>query len=90
MLSIEMTWDGERTSAVGLDVRSRWGALRRVCTRGLELWEGLKVLVLQRHFWARNEPYALGGSHNPLKSQQMRPPSERTNCSRPCASAIVK
>jgi hypothetical protein len=41
-------------------------------------WDDLKALALQSHFWLRNEPYASTDPRNHLKSQQMRPPSERT------------
>jgi hypothetical protein len=74
-------WDDERTSVSDAVVRmlgqSR-EAFRRVCRRGREFWDDLKAPALQRHFWRRNEFYALPGPRNPLISQQMRPPSERT------------
>jgi len=37
-----------------------------------------KAVSLQTHFWVRNAPYAAKDRGNPLKSQRMRPPSERT------------
>jgi hypothetical protein len=54
------------------------GVFRRVCVRGRESWDDLKAPALQSHFWLRNEPYASTDPRNHLKSQQMRPPSERT------------
>lgn len=38
----------------------------------------LKAAPFERYFWARNAPYASTDPCNPLISQQMRPPSERT------------
>jgi hypothetical protein len=40
--------------------------------------EDLKDPSLERYFRGRNAPYAVKDRDNPLKSQQMRPPSERT------------
>jgi hypothetical protein len=54
------------------------GAPERPRTNG-----GGRAASLQTHFWARNAPYALADRGNPLKSQQMRPPSERTRTKRP-------
>ena len=82
MLSIEdMVWDGQRTriSHRRSDAQSKPGASRQVRMRGCGLWDDLKASPFQRHFWGRNALYALTGPCNPLKSQQMRPPSERTS-----------
>jgi hypothetical protein len=75
-------WDDQTTSVSEAVVRMRdqsREAFRRVCTRGCDFWDDLKAPALQRHFWARNAPYAVKDRGNSLKSQQMRPPSERTN-----------
>jgi len=82
MLSIEdMVWNSQRTSVSatvgGMPAQSQ-GASRQVRTRGCGLWNDLKPSPLQRYFWVRNAPYALRDPCNSLKSQQMRPPSERT------------
>ena len=50
---------------------------------GLHAWvrafrDDLKASVLQKHFWFRNELYALTDPRRSLISQQTRPPSERT------------
>jgi hypothetical protein len=74
-------WDDQKASVSDAVVRmlgQSLAAFRRVCTRGREFWDDLKAPALQRHFWLRNEPYALTDPRSPLKSQQMRPPSERT------------
>ena len=82
MFSIEdMVWDSQRTSVsatVGRTLGQSRGASRQVRTRGCGRWDDLKASPLQRHFWVRNAPYALKDPDNPLISQQMRPPSERT------------
>jgi hypothetical protein len=54
------------------------GASRQIGARGGGLWDDVKALALQRHFWVRNAPYVLADRCKSLKSQQMRPPSERT------------
>ncbi len=74
-------WDGQRTSvsdAVGRTLGTSRGVLRQIRTRGGGLGDNFKGASLQRHFWVRNAPYALKDPDNPLKLQQMRPPSERT------------
>jgi hypothetical protein len=81
MFSIEdMVWDSQRTSVsatVGQTVGQSQGASRRVRTRGRGFGDDA-IATPQKHFWARNEPYALRSHRNSLKSQQMRAPSERT------------
>jgi hypothetical protein len=82
MLSIEdMVWNSQRTlvsATVGRTLGQSQGAARQVRTRGCGLWNDLKPSPLQRYFWVRNAPYALRDPCNPLKSQQMSVPSERT------------
>src|SRR5206468_12712553 len=82
MLSIEdMVWNCQRTSVsatVGRTLGQSQGASRQVRTHGCGLWNDLKVSPLQGHLWLRNAPYALNGPNNPLISQQMRAPSDRT------------
>src|ERR1700730_7463629 len=82
MLSIEdMVWNSQRTlvsATVGRTLGQSQGAARQVRTRGCGLWNDLKPSPLQRYFWVRNAPYALRDPCNPLKSQQMSAPSERT------------
>ena len=46
--------------------------------RYTQLWDDLRAPTHQKHFWVRNEPYGFTDPRNQLKSQQMRPPSERT------------
>jgi hypothetical protein len=46
-------------------------------TRG-EFRDDLNAPSRERYFQARNAPYFLNDLGNPLKSQEMRPPSERT------------
>lgn len=41
-------------------------------------WEDLNDPSLERYFGGRNAPYPLNDPSNPLKLQEMRPPSERT------------
>jgi hypothetical protein len=82
MFSIEdMVWDSQKTSvsaAVSRTLGQSQGASRLVRTRGCGLCDDLNASPLQRHFWVRNAPYALKDPDNSLKSQEMRPPSERT------------
>lgn len=82
MLSIEdMVWNSQRTlvsATGGRTLGQSQGASRQVRMRGCGLWDDLKASPFQRHFWGRNAPYALTDPCNPLKSQQMRAPSERT------------
>jgi len=82
MFSIEdMVWDSQRTSVsatLGRTLCQSQRASRQVRTRGCGLWDDLKASPLQRYFWARNAPYVSKDPDNPLKSQQMRAPSERT------------
>src|SRR5260221_7628305 len=49
---------------------------RFACGEGLGM--DFKASSFQRYVWARNAPYALTDPCNPVKSQRMRPPSERT------------
>jgi hypothetical protein len=73
-------WDGQRTSVsatVGRTLGASRGVRGQIRTRGGRLGEDFKAASLQRHFWARNAPYAVKDRGNPLKLQQMRPPSER-------------
>jgi hypothetical protein len=72
---------GHRTpvsATLGRMLGQSQGASRQIGARGGGLWDDVKALALQRHFWVRNAPYAAKDRGNPLKSQQMRPPSERT------------
>ena len=82
MLSIkDMVWNCQRTSVsatIGRTLGQSQGASRQVRTHGCGLWDDLKASPLQRHLWLPNAPYALKDPDKPLKSQQMRPPSERT------------
>ncbi len=78
MFSIEdIVWDSQEMSESAA-VGQGQGASRRVHTRERGLGDNLKAPPLQRHFWVRNAPYAVKDRGNPLKSQQMRAPSERT------------
>jgi hypothetical protein len=82
MFSIDdMIWDSQRrpvSAAVGRMLGQGRVTSRPVRTRGDGFGDDLKAALLERHFWARNAPYTLTDPSNPLKSQQMRPPSERT------------
>jgi hypothetical protein len=74
-------WDGQRMSVsatVGRTLGTSRGVLRQIRTRGGGLGDDFKAASLQRHFWVRNAPYAAKDRGNSLKSQEMRPPSERT------------
>ena len=74
-------WYGQRTTAsavVGRMLAQSQGASRLVRMEGGRLGDNLKAPMLQKHFCAGNAPYALLNPCNTLKSQQMRPPSERT------------
>jgi hypothetical protein len=74
-------WDGQRTSVsakVGRTLGTSRGVLRQIRTRGGGLGDDFEAASPQRPFWVRNAPYAVKDRGNPLKSQQMRPPSERT------------
>lgn len=74
-------WDGQRTSASASISRMLGQSQRtsRVVRTGRgRLCVGLKAPTLQMHFCARNVPYVSVDPCNPLKSQQMRLPSERT------------
>ena len=51
---------------------------RQMRTYRGSLRNDFKAASLQKHFWVRNAPYASTDPCNQLKSQQMRPPSERT------------
>jgi hypothetical protein len=74
-------WDGQKAS-VSATVDRTLGAIRGVPpqtrTSGGGLGDDFKAASLQRHFRVRNAPYAVKHRGNPLKSQQMRAPSERT------------
>ncbi len=83
MFSIEdMICDSQRrpvSTAVGR-MRGRGRVTsQQVRTRGDGFGDDLKAARLERHFCARKAPYALTNPCNPLKSQQMRPPSERSS-----------
>jgi len=74
-------WDGQTTTVsatVGRTLGASRGVRGQIRTRGGRLGEDFKAASLQRHFWVQNAPYAVKDRGNPLKSQQMRPPSERT------------
>jgi hypothetical protein len=74
-------WDGQRMSVsatVGRTLGTSRGVLRQIRTRGGGLGDDFNAASLQRHFWVRNAPYAVKDRGNSLKSQEMRPPSERT------------
>ncbi|MEH2534991.1 hypothetical protein V1277_005712 [Bradyrhizobium sp. AZCC 1588] len=87
MLSIEdMVWNSQRTlvsATGGRTLGQSQGASRQVRMRGCGLWDDLKASPFQRHFRGRNAPYALTDPCNPLISQQMRAPSERTKGNNP-------
>jgi hypothetical protein len=71
--------DGQRKSVFETVYRTlgqSQRALRRVRTGGAGFWDDLKATPLERHLWARNAPYSLNDIGNPLKSQEMRAPSE--------------
>ncbi len=74
-------WDGQRTSVsatVAQTLGTSRGVPRQIRTRGGGIRDDFKAVSLQRYLWLRNAPYALNDRGNPLKSQQIRPPSERT------------
>jgi hypothetical protein len=50
----------------------------RLACEEAEFWDDLNAPSLQRYFRGRNAPYPLNDLDNPLKSRQMRAPSERT------------
>jgi hypothetical protein len=60
----------------------------RLACRGGEFRDDLNAPSLERYFRARNAPYSLDDPGNPLKSQQMRPPSERTKGNKPLMRKI--
>jgi hypothetical protein len=64
-----------RPSSVGC---SSQRTSRSVRTKEGRLGDNLKAPNIQKHFCAGNPPYALLNPCNILKSQEMRPPSERT------------
>jgi hypothetical protein len=82
MFSIEgRLWDGHSTSVsatVGRMLGHTQGASGQVGMRAGDFRDDLKEAPLQRHFLVRNAPYAVKDRGNPLISQQMRAPSERT------------
>jgi hypothetical protein len=74
-------WDRQRTSvstAVGRMLGASRAVPQQVRTRGGRFGEDLIAALRQMHFRARNAPYTSDDLSNPLKLQQMRPPSERT------------
>jgi hypothetical protein len=74
-------WDGQRTSVsatVGRTLGASRAVPREIRAREGGLGHDFKAASLQRHFWVRNAPYVVKDRGNPLKSQQMRAPSERT------------
>jgi hypothetical protein len=74
-------WYGQRTTAsaaVGRMLAQSQGTSRLVRTEGGRLGDNLKAPTLKKHFYAGNAPYPLKYLDNPLNSQQMRAPSERT------------
>jgi hypothetical protein len=84
-------WDGQRMSVsamIGRTLGASRGVPRQIRTRGGGLGDDFKAASLQRHFWVRNAPYALKDRGNPLKSQQMRAPSERTTGNKPLMRKI--
>jgi hypothetical protein len=54
------------------------GVPQQTRTSGGGRADDFKAVSLQTYFWGRNAPYAAKDLSNPLKSQQMRAPSERT------------
>src|SRR4051812_25604904 len=81
----DKVWDGQTTSVtatVGRALGASRGVPRQMRTHGGGLGNYFKAASLQKHFWVRNAPYALRDPCNQLKSQQMRPPSERTKSPR--------
>ena len=74
-------WDGEGTSRSATVSRMLDASrgLQENRTSGGGLGDDFKAAPLERYLWARSAPYSLNDIGNPLKSQQMRPPSERTN-----------
>ena len=74
-------WDGQTTTVsatVGRALGASRGVPRLMHTHGGGFGNDFKAASLQKHFCGRNAPYLLSDQDNPLKSQQMRPPSERT------------
>ena len=77
----DKTWDGEGTSvsaSMGSTLDAGRGVLQQTRKSGGGCPDDLKAANPQTHLWVRNAPYAVKDRDNPLKSQQMRPPSERT------------
>jgi hypothetical protein len=72
-------WDGEGTSVSATVSRTVGAGRGSQQTRMVVLRIISKRHSLQRYSWVRNAPYAVKDRGNPLKSQQMRPPSERTS-----------
>jgi hypothetical protein len=58
--------------------RTQGSSNDRLACGGGEFRDDLNAPSLERYFRARNAPYSLDDPGNPLKSQQMRAPSERT------------
>jgi hypothetical protein len=56
--------------------RTQGASHDRPACGGLGSRDDPNALSLQRHFCGRNAPYPLNDQGNPLKSQQMRPPSD--------------
>jgi hypothetical protein len=72
---------GQRMSVsamVGRRLGASRGVPRQIRTSGAGLADDFKAVSLQAHFWVGNAPYAVNDLVNPLISQRMRPPSERT------------
>jgi hypothetical protein len=72
-------WDGEGTSVSATVSRTVGAGRGSQQTRMVVLRIISKRHSLQRYSWVRYAPYAVEDRGNPLKSQQMRPPSERTS-----------
>ena len=77
MVSIERICRNGRTS-VSATIGRMHGRPQRAPHEGGRVRDDLNEPSLQRYFGGRNAPYPLNDPGNPLKTQQMRPPSERT------------
>jgi hypothetical protein len=82
MFSVEdMISDSQRRPASAAVVRMLGQGRvtsQQVRTRRDGFGDDLNAAPFERYFWARNAPYTSTDPCNQLKSQQIRPPSERT------------
>jgi hypothetical protein len=81
MLSIEESICRNGQTSVSASIARLQGRTQRAFNDRLACGGGElrdDVRYLERYFRGRNAPYSLNDIGNPLKSQQMRAPSERT------------